>query len=92
MEQHPVPRNISSFQFHLIGDMTLRQFGYLIAGALCAFIVFKIVPLPVILKYPFTFLFIERKTFVDSWLSTCLWLLLIKIFDPNFISLPRIIA
>ncbi len=57
MEQHPVPRNISSFQFHLIGDMTLRQFGYLIAGALCAFIVFKIVPLPVILKYPFAGIF-----------------------------------
>src|SRR3990167_505525 len=57
MEQHPVPRNISSFQFHLIGDMTLRQFGYLIAGVLCAFIVFKIVPLPVILKYPFAGIF-----------------------------------
>lgn len=57
MDQHSVPRNISGFQFHLIGDMTLRQFGYLVAGAACAFIAYKISPLPSILKYPFAGMF-----------------------------------
>lgn len=57
MDQHSVPRNISGFQFHLIGDMTLRQFGYLVAGAICAFIAYKISPLPSILKYPFAGMF-----------------------------------
>lgn len=57
MDQHSVPRNISGFQFHLIGDMTLRQFGYLVAGAACAFIAYKISPLPTILKYPFAGMF-----------------------------------
>lgn len=42
MEQHPVPRNISGFQFHLIGDMTLRQFGYLATGVITGYIVFRI--------------------------------------------------
>lgn len=42
MEQHPVPRNISGFQFHLIGDMTLRQFGYLAAGAMAGYVVFRL--------------------------------------------------
>lgn len=55
MEQHPVPRNISSFQFHLIGDMTLRQFLYLAAGGLIAFIIYK-TPLPDVFKYLFIFL------------------------------------
>jgi hypothetical protein len=32
MQQHPVPQNISSYQFRLIGDMTLKQFLELAAG------------------------------------------------------------
>src|SRR3989338_6842661 len=52
MEQHPIPRNISSFQFHLIGDMTVRQFGYLISGFIIGFILYKTLPLPPLLSYP----------------------------------------
>ncbi len=37
MEQHPVPRNITGFQFHLIGDMTFKQFGYLLAGGIVGY-------------------------------------------------------
>ena len=48
MEQHPVPRNISGFQFHLIGDMTVRQFAYLISGGILAVIFFKLPILPLI--------------------------------------------
>lgn len=78
MEQHPVPRNISSFQFHLIGDMTLRQFGYLAAGIVIAYFIFKSAPLPSLFKYPlagffaligfaFAFLPIQERP-LDKWL------------------------
>lgn len=52
MEQHPIPRNISSFEFHLIGDMTIRQFAYLAGGVLLAYLIFKIAPFPALIKYP----------------------------------------
>jgi hypothetical protein len=78
MEQHPVPRNISSFQFHLIGDMTLRQFGYLAGGAAVAYIIIKIAPFPGIISVPiaitvfligfaFAFLPIQERP-LDRWL------------------------
>lgn len=53
MEQHPVPQNVTTFQFRLIGDMTLKQFGYLIAGAILAFIAYKL-PLPLVITWPLT--------------------------------------
>ncbi|OGF99261.1 hypothetical protein A2Y99_04110 [Candidatus Gottesmanbacteria bacterium RBG_13_37_7] len=78
MEQHPVPRNINSFQFHLIGDMTLRQFAYLSGGLVLAFIVYKATPLVPVVKYALmgilifigvavAFLPIEERP-LDKWL------------------------
>ncbi len=46
MEQHPIPRNITGFQFKLIGDMTLKQFGYLAGGSIIGYALFKLLPLP----------------------------------------------
>ncbi len=40
MEPHPVPQNITSFQFKLIGDMTLKQFVYLAIGVGIAYLTF----------------------------------------------------
>ncbi len=40
MEPHPIPQNVTSFQFRLVGDMTLKQFLYLAAGAGTAYIIF----------------------------------------------------
>lgn len=37
---HPIPQNVTSFQFKLIGDMTLKQFIYLAVGCATAYIVF----------------------------------------------------
>lgn len=56
MEQHPVPQNVTTFQFRLIGDMTIKQFGYLCAGAILAFIAYKL-PLPFIITWPLTLVF-----------------------------------
>lgn len=43
MEQvHPIPQNVTNFQFKLIGDMTLKQFGYLAGGTGFAYFVFVV--------------------------------------------------
>lgn len=56
MEQHPVPQNVTTFQFRLIGDMTIKQFGYLAGGAILAYISYKL-PLPLFLNWPLAILF-----------------------------------
>lgn len=38
MEQHPIPQNVTGFQFKLIGTMTVKQFGYVALGAILAVI------------------------------------------------------
>ncbi len=40
MDAHPIPQNVTSFEFHLIGDMTLKQFGYLATGVTFAYLIF----------------------------------------------------
>ena len=52
MEQHPIPQQISSYQFRLVGDMTLKQFFQLAGGFLVALIFYSI-PLIGIVKWPF---------------------------------------
>ncbi len=52
MEQHPIPQNISSYQFRLVGDMTLKQFFQLAGGFLVA-LIFYSTPLLPIIKWPF---------------------------------------
>lgn len=36
MNQHPVPQNVTQYQFRLVGDMTLKQFLELAAGLILA--------------------------------------------------------
>lgn len=52
MEQHPIPQNVSSYQFKLVGDMTLKQFFQLAGGFLVA-LIFYSTPLLPIIKWPF---------------------------------------
>lgn len=40
MEPHPIPQNVTSFQFKLVGDMTLKQFLYLAAGSAISYALF----------------------------------------------------
>jgi hypothetical protein len=56
MEQHPVPQNVTTFQFRLIGDMTIKQFGFLAGGAILAYIMYRL-PLPVFFTWPLAALF-----------------------------------
>ncbi|MBI2335013.1 PrgI family protein [Candidatus Daviesbacteria bacterium] len=83
MEPHPIPQNVTSFQFHLVGDMTLKQFLYLAGGAGFAYLLFVTVakdyplvtwPLIIIsslLGLAFAFLpFASRP--LDYWVATFL--------------------
>ena len=51
MDQHPVPQNISSYEFRLVGDMTIKQFFQLAGGILAAIIIYRF-PLIGLLKWP----------------------------------------
>ncbi len=51
MEQHPVPQNITTFQFRLIGDMTIRQFAYLAVSIVIGYICYQL-PIPAIFSWP----------------------------------------
>lgn len=48
MEPHPIPRQITTFEFKLIGFMTLRQFIYLAIFLPAGFIVYHLIPIPVL--------------------------------------------
>src|ERR1035437_2009674 len=51
MENHPIPQDITGFQFKLIGDMTVKQFAYLAIGVVIGWITF-ILPIILIVKIP----------------------------------------
>ncbi len=54
MENHPIPQDVTGFQFKLIGNMTIKQFAYVAAGGVAAaltwyapvFIIFKLLLVP----------------------------------------------
>src|SRR3989338_3093903 len=42
MENHPIPQDVTGFQFKLIGEMTVKQFAYVAGGVVLAWIVFSL--------------------------------------------------
>ncbi len=54
MEQHPIPQNISSYEFRLVGDMTLKQFLQLAGGLFVGYVIYRL-PLPTVIRYPLVF-------------------------------------
>lgn len=53
MDQHPIPQDVTGFQFKLIGTMTVKQFGYVAVGAVLAVILYYLPinsPLGILLK------------------------------------------
>jgi hypothetical protein len=51
MESHAVPQHIQSYQFRLVGDMTLKQFSELAGGIVIGFMVYNL-PLYFFIKWP----------------------------------------
>ena len=79
MKQHPLPQNITSYQFHLIGSMTLKQF-LLLGGGLALAWIFYSLPIIPLLRLPlaiisgligilFAFVPYQDRP-LDTWLST----------------------
>ncbi|RJR28646.1 hypothetical protein C4564_04780 [Candidatus Microgenomates bacterium] len=77
-EQHPVPQQISSYQFRLVGDMTIKQFFQVASGAVIALIIYAL-PLPNFLRWPlvisalimgaaFAFLPIQERP-MEQWIA-----------------------
>ena len=56
MEQHPIPQAITTYEFRLVGEMTLKQFGKLALGFGLAFL-FYISPLAFYIKWPLILIF-----------------------------------
>ncbi len=56
MDNHPIPQDVTHFQFRLIGDMTIKQFAYLAAGSILAWIAL-LFPVFFLLKAPIALLF-----------------------------------
>src|SRR3989344_2932161 len=56
MREHPVPQQISSYEFRLVGDMTIKQFFQVAGGVVVSLIIYAL-PLPGFLKWPFVVFF-----------------------------------
>ncbi len=48
MEQHAIPRQITSFEFKLIGFLTIKQFIYLLVSIPTGILVYYIFPVPIL--------------------------------------------
>lgn len=57
MENHPIPQNVTGFQFKLIGDITIKQFVYLAAGSVSGWFFFSL-PIAPFVKFPLSSFFI----------------------------------
>lgn len=79
MQEHPIPRQITTFEFKLIGELTIKQFGYLAAAAASAVFLFFLTPkvfylnflvaaLPALLGIGFAFVPINDRP-MDIWLK-----------------------
>lgn len=55
-ERHPIPQNVTGFQFKLIGEMTVRQFAYLAGNMLTAYLMY-VLPFPAFIKVPLVLFF-----------------------------------
>ena len=51
MENHPIPQNVTGFQFKLIGEMTIKQFAYLAAGCVLTYLLY-VLPVNFLIKFP----------------------------------------
>lgn len=54
MKEHAIPQDVTGYRFHIVGNMTLAQFGQLVVGALICFGLYQ-TNLYGALKYPLLF-------------------------------------
>lgn len=51
MKDHSLPQNVTNYQFHLVGSMTLKQFLFVAVGIAATWIFWSL-PIIIIFKYP----------------------------------------
>jgi len=51
MREHPIPQDVTGYRFHIIGNLTLKQFVEIAGGVVAGIILYKL-SLPAILKWP----------------------------------------
>lgn len=56
MENHPIPQDVTGFQFKIIGNMTIKQFAYLGTGVVLAWLTLQL-PINAFIKIPFCAIF-----------------------------------
>jgi hypothetical protein len=56
MDNHPIPQDVTGFQFRLIGNMTVKQFGYLAVASIIAWGAFQL-PISIFIRLPISFVF-----------------------------------
>lgn len=87
-QQHPIPQQISSYQFRLVGDMTIKQFFQVAGGALVALLLYS-TNLVSFIKWPLmalSFLFGIALAFVpleERPLEKWIGLFLKSIYSPT---------
>ncbi len=94
-EQHPIPQQISSYQFHLVGDMTLKQFFQVAGGALVSLLFYSSALNPLV-KWPLvilSFLFGIAIAFFpiqDRPLTTWLFSFFKSIYSPTVFNWEQV--
>ncbi len=88
MEQHPIPQQISSYEFKLVGDMTLKQFLKAAGGILLAILI-NSTKIIVIVKWPLMLFFsglgllLAFVPFEDRPLETWITAFIKSIYSPT---------
>ncbi|MEA3354977.1 MAG: PrgI family protein [Patescibacteria group bacterium] len=77
MQQHPIPQHVTGYKFHLVGNMTLKQFAELAIGLVLAWIIFSsnlffllkwtLGPIATFLGFALAFLPVEDRP-LDQWI------------------------
>jgi len=95
MENHPIPQQISSYQFRLVGDMTLKQF-FQIAGGCLISLIFYASKLHPLIKWPFILFFVLLGVglaflpFEDRPLETWIISFFKSIYSPTIFNWQKI--
>ena len=94
MEQHPIPQQISSYEFKLVGDMTLKQFLKLAVGILLALAIYSS-KIMVIFKWPLMILsagaglLLAFVPFQDKPLESWIGVFIRSIYSPTIYTYQR---
>ncbi len=94
MEQHPIPQQISSYEFKLVGEMTLKQFLKAAAGIIMAILI-NTTGLIVIVKWPLMLvsagigLLLAFVPFEDRPLETWVMAFIKSIYSPTIYTYKK---